>query len=220
MRLEDSEYGRLKKLLTLHFTHPLPLPLGGGYFETLFAQTVGGIREEQKLLFDVLKGSVGWSLKTLLKTGNADQFEVVIQRCDILRDRSVKLDDPVSMLGLKILEHFSAFATRSLAQQNVTDARGGFLLRDRREQRFMFFQERYKLYQPGEVEWRWANAERKSLMGFVDGTLVLRWYRSGTQLFGVYRIPADAHRFEITWRRAGLDETLAFFEQYGSARDI
>lgn len=55
-------------------------------------------------------------------------------------------------------------------------------------------------------------------MGYVGQTLVFRWYRSGTQLFGVYRIPSKAHRFQINWRRADLDETIAFFTRSGIVR--
>lgn len=57
-------------------------------------------------------------------------------------------------------------------------------------------------------------------MGFVNDKLVLRWYRSGTQLFGVYQILLDAHEFEINWKRANLDETIKFFASQGIARII
>ncbi len=62
--LSSSEYDRLVKLLTLHYAYPLPYPLAGAYFEELFANAVGGRREERKLLFDVLRNGTGWSLKT------------------------------------------------------------------------------------------------------------------------------------------------------------
>jgi hypothetical protein len=52
-------------------------------------------------------------------------------------------------------------------------------------------------------------------MGYAGDQLVLRWYRSGTQLFGVYRVPADAHDFALHVRRADLDATLAFFDDQG-----
>ncbi len=52
-----------------------------------------------------------------------------------------------------------------------------------------------------------------------NGRLVLRWYpRSGTQLFGVYQIPMDAHTFHIDWKRVSLDETIAFFIRQGVMR--
>lgn len=104
--LPMDEYDRLAKLLTMHYAYPLPYPLAGAHFETLFA-AAGGQREERKLLFDVLRQKTGWSLKTLLT--NRDTFEVVIQRCDILRERAITLDSPVALLGERILSHFNEF---------------------------------------------------------------------------------------------------------------
>ena len=217
--LSAPHYDRLVKLLALHYAYPLPYPLAGAYFEELFAAAVGGIREERKLLFDVLRGRTGWSLKTLLHTrAPGNLFEVVIQRCDILKDRALSLDSPTDLLGARILAHFNTFAQGSIDAQNIDDPRAGFLIRDRAERDFRFFQERSRLYTPGEVAWRWANTDRKSLIGFVDDRLVLRWYRSGTQLFGVYRIPLDAHSFQIDWTRANLDDLITFFTDQGVMR--
>ncbi len=218
--LPSDEYDRLVKLLAMHFSYPLPYPLAGAYFEQLFGAAVGGYREQRKLLYDVLRGRIGWSLKTLLKSNMeiGDSFEVVIQRCDILRDQSLSLDSPVKVLGEHILQHFNIFAEDSSQKQDVGDPRAAFLIRNRAERDFTFFQHRYRLYSPDEVQWRWANEYRRSLIGYVAEDLVLRWYRSGTQLFGVYRIPEGAQQFHIAWTRADLDETLAFFNHYTAAR--
>lgn len=75
----------------------------------------------------------------------------------------------------------------------------------------MFFQQAYKTYNLADVEWRWANDEHKSIVGFVNGHLTFRWYRSGTQLFGVYGVPNDAHRFMINVQRADLETAIKFF---------
>ena len=218
--LPSDEYDRLVKLLAMHFSYPLPYPLAGAYFEQLFGAAVGGYREQRKLLYDVLHGRTGWSLKTLLKSSMeiGESFEVVIQRCDILRDQSLSLDSPVEVLGERVLQRFGTFAEDSGQKQGVDDPRAGFLIRTRAERDFTFFQQRYRLYSVGEVQWRWANEYRRSLMGYVAGDLVLRWYRSGTQLFGVYRIPEGAQQFHIAWTRADLDETLAFFNRYTTTR--
>ncbi len=55
-------------------------------------------------------------------------------------------------------------------------------------------------------------------MGFVNDRLVFRWYRSGTQLFGVYQIPLDTHSFHIDWKRANLDDMITFFMHQGVMR--
>ena len=218
--LSPHEYDRLVKLLTVHYAYPLRYPLAGAFFEELFAACVGGVREERKLLFDILKDGVGWSLKTLLWTRLQPEgtFEVVVQRCDILKDRSLNLNSPVEVLGRAILNHFNNFCRSSAREQTISDPRAAFLVRNRQERDFVFFQQRYRLYQAREVRWQWANEERRSLMGYVGDSLVLRWYRSGTQLFGVYRIPAEPHHFHIDWRRAGLEETIEFFTRAGIAR--
>lgn len=161
------------------------------------------------MLFDVHRGGIGWSLKT--SQTNNNQFEVVIQRCDILKDPTVSLDDPVERLGQKILERFFAFVDLSSREQSVIDPRVGFLLRDKSEKSFVFFQQAYKKYVPNNVQWRWANDGRKSIMGFVDERLTFRWYRSGTQLFGVYHVPIDAHQFVINVQRASLEQAMQFF---------
>lgn len=110
-QLPPEEFERLLELLRLHYAYPLPIPLSGKYFELLFAEAVKGTQEEKKLLFDVHRKDVGWSLKTFQTS--SDQFEVVIQRCDILKDPKVSLEDPVEHLGQKILERFSAFVDHS-----------------------------------------------------------------------------------------------------------
>ncbi len=220
VKLTPSQFASLVKLLTVHYAYPLPYPLAGGYFEELFAAAVRGTREPKKLLFDVLDGGTGWSLKTLLWTRLQAQatFEVVVQRCDILKDRKLSLASGEAVLGRKILQRFRNFCEGSAAKQGVSDPRAGFLIRNRAEREFVFFQQRYRLFDADEVEWRWANDDRRSLMGYVGETLVLRWYRSGTQLFGVYRIPAEPHSFVIDCRRASLDETIDFFLTTGIAR--
>ena len=208
-QLLPEEFERLLELLKLHYAYPLPIPLGGRYFELLFAEAVKGTQEKQKLLFDVHRGGTGWSLKTFQTSSN--QFEVVIQRCDILKDSSVSLDDPVEKLGRKILERFLAFVDYSANRQTITDPRLGFLLRDKQERNFVFFQQAYNTYRPADIRWRWANDDHKSIMGFVGEHLTFRWYRSGTQLFGVYSVPAEAHRFVIDVQRADLEAAIKFF---------
>jgi hypothetical protein len=217
--LTDDEYEMLAKLLAVHYAYPLQYPLAGGFFEELFAVATKAKRESRKLLFDVLRGNIGWSLKTLkvsrVKLSPGDSFEAVIQRCDILKDKDLSLTSPEPVLGLKILERFYGFCKKSLVAQSVADPRAGFLIRNSTEHDFVFFQQRYRLYAAEEVQWHWSNSDKNSLIGEVSGNRVLRWYRSGTQLFGIYRIPSDAYPFRIDWRKASLDKTIAFFTAEG-----
>lgn len=217
--LPAEEYDRLVKLLTVHYAYPLPYPLAGAYFEEIFAASVNGQREPRKLLFDVLREQTGWSLKThQARKSRGDSFEVVIQRCDILKDKSISLESPVEVLGEHILRHFNIFFNTSISRQEITDPRSAFLLRDRDQKNFIFFQKQYDVHTSDELTWRWANDDNRSIMGFMNDELVLRWYRSGTQLFGVYRIPLDAHEFQINWTRASLEDTINFFISQGIAQ--
>jgi hypothetical protein len=207
----------VKQVLELHLAYPLPYPLAGAYFEEIFAYTVGGTREPRKLLFDVVKGTVGWSLKTLqwqdLKPGAS--FEVVIQRCDILKNASLTLAaTELAALGAAILSHFKTFADLSAQVQVVDDPRAGFLIRDL-ENNFVFFQSAYRAHPEEELTWEWGSERRNSLVGRLGSKIVLRWYRSGTQLFGVYTIPDDAHVFHIDCERASMTDTLEFLEERG-----
>lgn len=217
-RLPSDEFVFLARLLGVHFVLPLPYPLSGAYFEEMFAAAVGGHRATKKLLFDVYKGDIGWSLKTLLWHTQATDFELVLQRCDILSDRSLTVNHPVSLLGQRIVDHFNQFCLRSLHEQQITDPRAAFLIRNRAETDFVLFQQRLRLYGSEEISWRWANSEQRSLMGYAGDQLIFRWYRSGTQLFGVYPIPPDAHRFAIEWHRADLKQTVDYFQSLGVLR--
>jgi len=159
--LPAHEYERLVKLLELHYALPLAYPLAGAIFEELFANAVGGQCEKKKLLFDVLRGATGWSLKTV-QVARANvrpgaTFEAVIQRCNILTDAAVSARSPAPVLGERILSHFNYFCERSSAAQNIIDPRVAFLVRDKAQRNFLFFQQRFRPYATDEVTWRWAN---------------------------------------------------------------
>lgn len=221
--LPPSQYDRMVKLLTVHYAFPLPYPLAGAFFEELFAEAVGGVREERKgmrkLLFDVLRGQTGWSLKTLVwpSIEIGDAIEVVVQRCDILRDRTLSLATPANVLGERILNHFNDFCLMSAERQGIPDQRAGFLVRKPGDRDFAFFQHRPRIYSPAELTWQWARDRENSLVGCDGDRTVYRWYRSGTQLFGAYQIPEQSHQFRIDWKRVDLDATIAYFEQAGIA---
>ena len=149
---------------------------------------------------------------------DAETFEVVLQRCDILKDRGLSLESPIEVLGERLLQHLNDFCLRSARDQKVSDCRDGFLIRSRNERDFIFFQQRHRLYHSSEVTWQWSNEMKRSMMGHLNGELILRWYRSGTQLFGVYHTPAKHSAFHIDWERAGLDEAIELFARAGKMR--
>ena len=226
-----EECEALAELLKLHHAYPLEYPLSGPAFEIIFARSVKGERETRKLLFDVLRGNIGWSLKTsqvvlnALNTGSS--FEVVLQRCDILSNKSLSVQTPPSELGKHILAHFYRFYEDSIQKQKVEDPRTAFLLRAEvkdqlkapapaeQEHKFVLFQEQFRLYSEQDVVWEWANDGGKSLIGRVNGRSALRWYRSGTQLFGVYYVPEDVCRVSIPNRRVTLNQMLSYLAELG-----
>lgn len=227
IQFQAVECEALTELLKLHYAYPLEYPLSGPAFEIIFARSVKGGREPRKLLFDVLRDSIGWSLKTsqvglnALNTGSG--FEVVLQRCDILSNKSLSVLTAPSELGRHILAHFYRFYEDSIQKQKVEDPRTAFLLRaevkatasTEQDYKFVLFQEQFRLYSERDVVWEWANDGGKSLIGRVNGSAVLRWYRSGTQLFGVYYVPEDVCRVSIPNRRATLTQILNYLGELG-----
>ena len=206
----EEEVELLIKLLNVHYSYPMPCSLAGTIFEELFASAIKGRKADKKLLFDAYKDDIGWSLKTLqwVKRTTGSSFELVLQRCDILKDKSLNIDLPENVLGLRIIEHFSSFYFTSVKEQKIADPRSCFLLRNKEETSFTLFQQRYQLYSADQIEWKWSNPEKNSLIGTCNDKLVYRWYRSGTQLFGCYTVPNDAHIFDIRWQKLSIDDIL------------
>lgn len=231
IQFQIEECETLTELLKVHYAYPLEYPLSGPAFEIIFASSVNGKREARKLLFDVLRDNIGWSLKTSqvspasLSAGKG--FEVVLQRCDILSNKSLSVQTPPAELGKHILAHFYRFYEHSIQEQKVEDARTAFLLRaevsyhskapasPEQEHKLVLFQEQFRLYNESDVVWGWANDGGKSLLGKVNGNSVLRWYRSGTQLFGVYYVPEDVCRVSIPSRRVTLTQMLDYMGELG-----
>ena len=222
-KINYDHYDLLVKLLTIHFVYPLPYSVSGAYFEELFAYVVGGQRESRKLLFDVYHNSVGWSLKTKVESSRIDfdsTFSVVLKRSDILKNRSLSLNSPAQDLGNYVIADLQNFYSISVQQQSITDSRIAFLIRDTKERNFFLFQQRYQPYDQSAIKWKWANERQNSIIGYFNDIPVLSWYRRGTQTFGIYKIPPDAHKFIIDWKRADLDITIEFFEQMGLVQVI
>jgi len=212
----------LIKLLSVHYNFPLAYPLAGAYFEEMFAYASSGKRSDKKLLFDCVKGTTGWSLKTIIwpKFEIDDSFEVVLQRCDILRDRGLSMQSTEAKLGAAIEERWTGFVKQSMVDQGITDARNAFLVRDRRERRFALIDVPNRATELIGLRWMWANPEKRSLLGYKGDKLIYRWYRSGTQLFGVYPVPRDAVHFDLDWTRADLDEVIAYFLSKGLTKVV
>lgn len=207
MKLDNEAYNKFLNFIKLHYAYPLPFTLSGAYFEEIFALSVNGKRGTGKDLFDVTKQSTGWSLKTVQSDSKTERsyFEVVLKRSDILRDDSVRNSYETATpeeLGRLILRDLQEFLDLSKEKQGVKDARIAFLLRNREETHFTLFQIPYQI--PKELTWRrGTETSRKSIIGFDKDGKVLRWYRSGTQTFGVYKIPppSEAHSFRVTKNR-------------------
>lgn len=199
IKFEGDELARIKHLVDIHFSLPILYDLSGGNFEFFFAEAIGGTRETRKLLFDVTKGDIGWSLKTLQNRSDS-KFEVVLKRCHVINKKFLWQTIDAKIIGDAVIDNLMKFYKKSTSDQKVKTGRVGIMLVNKKLLRFRVFQIKMAIYPKNDIVWEFSKYDKngvekpeiKSIIGKVNGVVVYRWYRSGTQLFGVYDIPKEA----------------------------
>jgi len=174
----------------------------------------------KKLLFDIVdtKSSIGWSAKTILwQIRPRCEFEVVIQRADILK-KSRKLgfglltkDSPPDILGQALLTHW--YHKKVLADsitQNVKEMRVCILLKSKNRKQYAFIEEKLKQYHPEELEWKWTDEQKNGLQGIRknDGFRVFRWYPNQTHFFERFVMPQHTEIFNLNPKRLPVGEVI------------
>jgi hypothetical protein len=204
VKFDEGVLLRIAKLINIHFSLPILYDLSGGNFESFFAEAIDGKRETKKRLFDVTKGDIGWSLKTLQTTSD-EKFELVLKRCDVIKRDFAWQTENAQIIGDTVIQSFADFYEKSLVDQRVSEPRIAIMLVHKKALRFRVFQMGMKMYLREEIIWEFSRLDKedkekseiKSIIGKVDGKAVYRWYRSGTQLFGIYDLPKEAITYEF-----------------------
>ena len=227
--LDSKEIERFKLALRAYLSLPFSPDLAPEAAEEILAWAVQGTThakasgmKRSKLLFDVTRGEVGWSLKTFAPSSlQADQvFEVVLARAAVKSDpEDTKTTAPrftmesasAQEIGDRALEIRRSVLVKSVQAQDVSDLREAFLLRHGGNTEFVYFEHPLIVEDPGTVSWRFSDeSTRAGIQGSVNGELRYRWYRSGGQLFGIFSIPGDeTNRFDIEWNEMDWDELIS-----------
>ena len=186
--LHDDELERLKQAIKAYLSIPFSGDVRGPTWEAIF-HYVKGIPipdvvndGETKNLFDATQGQVGWSLKTLLLKTNdltsVKEFELVIQRADILKKYSLTINEQEQVLGEALIDHWNNNFDRSAEAKGVTESRIAFLLKNQSRTQFLYFEQSYPKLDPRAFTWRWTDEQKLGLQGYENGQLRLRWYRA------------------------------------------
>jgi hypothetical protein len=238
--LTETELDRLALALGAHLALPTSTDLAPDASEAIFAWAVGGSlpadapdakrKKRSKLLFDVTRGSRGWSLKTYTPTRlvPGSTFEVVLARAAVeskarrRRSGQAAQDAPPAIdiataspedVGRAVLNVRRDVLERSAETQGIVDPREGFLLRSPDNRQFVYFEHELTVEDDDEIEWRWSNDDRLGLQGRVGGKIAYRWYQSGGQLFGCFTIPEDAQEFIVEWDEVSWDDLIEFIAE-------
>ena len=174
----------------------------------------------KKLLYDIVDNvnSIGWSAKTLQISNIApgSEFELVIQRADILR-KSEKLgygilsrsSDP-SVLGSALLKHWYLKVNNDAITQDVTDKRVCILIKSNDRTKYAYYEDDVEIYKDQDIRWEWTGSTRTGLKGIrrKDDFCIYRWYPNQTHFFERFTFPQGALIFELTPQRLQLSELV------------
>lgn len=222
--LTESELDELKRAIRAYMTLPFSTDVVGDQFEAIFAAATGGKvatpegMRRSKLLFDVTREGIGWSLKTysppaLPTAGHT--FEIVIARASVFSGGlSIESGDP-NDFGAAIMTIRRDLLERSLSLQGVDDPREGFLLRSKDNKSYMYFEEALMVEADDEIQWQWTDERRRGLQGRVGNAVKYRWYPSGSQLFARHTVPSENHSFEIMWSKIELVDLIELLTSKG-----
>ena len=183
--LSQEELERLRRAACAYLSLPTSTDLAPDASEEIFAYAVGGMtaselttKKRSKLLFDVLRGSTGWSLKTYTpsRLDSGSVFEVVLARAAVeSRSRRSQAQTTIDIatakpeeVGTAVLAVRREVLERSKSEQNIDDPREAFILRSKNNQCFRVFEHPLEVESDSMVDWRWSNADRLGLQGWVD----------------------------------------------------
>lgn len=210
--LSEVERSTLAKVLATFFSLPYSTDLDGKDAETLLriAKGIRGRPSRRKELFDIVDGSVGYSVKTLRKAPSAVRVDLQEQRfCD-----AVDRDDPPIRQGEVLLSYMVGRIREQMRARNVSVAKSMILLKNwdksRTHYSFRYWEEDFIGYveglwarhQAGSIEWvqqPFGLHARDPGRQDADGNNVrlLRMHYKHNQIFTDHDIPDDAVAIEF-----------------------
>jgi hypothetical protein len=212
--LSATERTRLLQAIRAALSVPFIAGVEGYVWEAIFHYVKGlpltdphsNIRK--KLLFDAVDDAtgIGWSLKAVQKPLTiGSNFEVVIQRADVLKKREelgfpkLTLKSEAQLLGTAVLAHWQRKMTADLQTQDVSQPRVSILLKSRNHRHYAFIEQDITLHERNDLIWSWTDVAHHGLQAKhkSTGAIVYRWYPNQKQLFEVFNLSTDCFRFDI-----------------------
>lgn len=181
---------------------------------------------KSKRLFDAVDHAsrTGWSLKAKQcgspKTMQPERVvDIVIQRADIFSKagdigfpKGLAKDSPPEILGRAIVRLWNQKVRADMDAQDVKISRLAVLLKSSNRRRYGYFEIPLQQYDEKQFSWTWTADRRKGLQAREDGTLRLKWYPSGTQLFECVTVPKSCVFFDVHPNRVPMDVYIAFIK--------
>lgn len=171
-----------------------------------------------KKLYDVVdvKNRIGWSAKGLQVNNFEGEFELVIQRADVIKKSTdlgfpkLSLESNPNTIGQALLKHWQKKIKEDAIAQNVVDKRICILLKNKDCTRFAYVEESIALYNNDELYWEWADKNKAGLKGIrkSDNFCVYKWYHNQTQFFERFKFAKDIKVFDIPLIRLDLSEFI------------
>jgi len=177
-----------------------------------------------KRLFDAVDAASGkgWSLKAKqcgtpksMRPGMV--IEIVIQRADVFSKavqlgyrRGLAKASPPATLGKAVVRLWNNKVREDIGAQCVRVPMLAVLLKSANRKRYGYFELPLEQFGEDQFDWAWAAGRRKGLQAREGGTLRLKWYPSGTQLFQCVTVPPTCVFFDVQPNRVPMDTYIAF----------
>ncbi len=215
-----SEFGALLKTF---FTLPYSTDLDGKDAETLLriVKRGGLTRSKRKELFDIVDGTIGYSVKTLKKRAGSIRVDLQEQRfCEVDEVRAMRSagTSQAAEQGTILLSYMATRIEEQMRKRGLTVAKSLILLKDwdvtRTKFAFTYWEEDFLGYvqnlitrnNSGEIEWMVQDAglhardrlrqvnrkDKETGQTIKENIRLLRMHYKHNQIFTDHDIPADA----------------------------
>lgn len=239
--LDSGQLVKLARLLRTFVALPYSTDLDGKDVETLIRIVKGsdGPRSKRKELFDIVEGSMGYSVKTLFKAPHSTRVDLQEQRfCDVEEVRKMRAagGDNAAAQGKILLGYMHDRIAGNMQERGIEEAKSLILLKYWNKARtsfeFMYWEEDFLGYidnliardAAGEIEWvvqeAGLHARDKLRLAAKGGRAgrdpepvrLLRMHYKHNQIFTDHDIPADAERIRFDSRPFTWNQVVDLIE--------